>query len=314
MKSRRYFLKESALAATALAIAKPLKIFAGDGAAFSFFNAQNSVTLLHTNDIHNLLSPVTFGARENLGGFEKTVSLISEIKSKKSNVLLFDAGDIFSGNMRDEKEHTLTLKMMRYAGYDAILPGNRDYQAGSDYLQQQLNNMPLITSNYSYSDSRLKDLHQPYKIMYKGNIKIGIIGAGINMKGLVGGDVNGKIQYKNPIKELSSIAAMLKKEKKCNLVICLSHLGFKNKKATDDIVFAKQSKDIDVIIGGHSHTFMQSPCIVLNKQGQEVIINHAGYGGIALGNINISFDDDGYKNMVSFDNLMVGTKDNKWYN
>ena len=83
--------------------------------------------------------------------------------------------------------------------------------------------------------------------MYKGNIKIGIIGAGINMKGLVGADVNGKIQYINPVKELSSIATMLKKEKKCQLVICLSHLGYKNKKAIDDITFAKQSKDIDIL-------------------------------------------------------------------
>ena len=315
MKSRRYFLKESALAATALAIAQPLKIFAGKGSAFSFLNGNNSITLLHTNDIHNHLSPVTFGVLDGLGGFEKTLSIISEIKNKKSNVLLLDAGDIFSGNIRHEKEHTATLQMMRLAGYDAVLLGNRDYQAGTDYLHQQWqkNNTSIITSNYSYSDSRLNSLHQPYKIMYKGNIKIGIIGAGINMKGLVGADVNGKIQYINPVKVLSSIATMLKKEKKCQLVICLSHLGYKNKKAIDDITFAKQSKDIDIIIGGHSHTFMQAPCVVLNKQQEEVIINHAGYSGIALGNMTISFDDDGKKNMVNFDNLMVGTKDNKWY-
>lgn len=317
MNNRRIFLMQGAFASAAMLMPKPFMSFGRKGSFFSFGpRNDHSVTLLHTNDLHNHLKPVTHDMYSNMGGFEETVGIISKIKNEKNNVILVDAGDIFCGNMHHRKEYGTILQMMHSVGYDAALLGNRDYEAGTDFLQDQWpeNDIPLVTSNYSFKDNWLRSLQHPYKIVHKGAIKIGIVGAGINMKGLVPAHVNDQVQYTDPVKKLVAIATMLKKEKKCQLVICLSHLGYKNKNAIDDITLAGQSKNIDVIVGGHSHTFMRTPQIVLNQEQQEVIINHAGYGGILLGNMKISFDGNGNRNQVTFNNLVVGTENNKWIN
>jgi 5'-nucleotidase len=315
MKSRRIFLKQGALASAALLVAKPFTSFGMDSGFFPLVKTNaNSVTILHTNDLHNQLGPLSHNIYSNMGGFDKASGMIARIKQQDNNVLLVDAGDIFCGNMHNLKNYETTLQMMQAAGYDAALLGNRDYEASPDYLQEQWqkNNVSLVASNYSYKERALKNLHQPYKIVQKGNIKIGIIAAGINLKELLPANLISLIQYTDPVKELSAIAKMLKQDKKCQLVICLSHLGYKNEKAIDDIKFASLSTNIDVIIGGHSHTFMQAPQIVLNQQQEEVIVNHAGFGGMVLGNMNISFDDDGNKRALTFNNLLVGAKDNAW--
>lgn len=314
MNSRRYFLQQSALAATGIAIANPFNLFAQPGSAFFGNNKRNCLTLLHTNDLHNLLNPVSYESYSQLGGFENTVRVISKLKKENSNVLLLDAGDIFNGNINHQQEQETTIKIMQAAGYDAVVLGNRDYETGFDYLQQQWqkNNTSLIAGNYTFGSSAVQSLHQPYKIIYKGNLKIGITAVGINMNGLVAGVIHRGVNHKDPVSTLNSIARYLKKEEKCDMVVCLSHLGYKNIKAIDDISLAKQTQNVDVIIGGHSHTFMSAPAIVLNKNQQEVIINHAGFGGIALGNMTISFDDYGNKTMVDFNNRMIGTENNNW--
>lgn len=313
MKSRRYFLKQGTLATAAMLVGKPFMSFRETGSfLFSERGLGGNVMLLHTNDLHNHLAPLNHDVYSGLGGFETTARVISSIKQEHKNVLLLDAGDIFCGNSRHQTEQETTLQMMKSAGYDAVLLGNRDYEAGIDYLQEKWakHNIPLVASNYSYKAGWLKNSQQPYKIVRKGTIKIGIVGAGIDMKGLA--PVSGSVQYNDPLKEVTTIATMLKQEEKCQLVVCLSHLGYKNKNAIDDITLAAQSKNIDIIIGGHSHTFMQAPQIVLNKHQQEVIINHAAYGGTVLGTMTISFDEHGIKSKVSFNNLMVGTENNKW--
>ncbi|MEO7263796.1 MAG: metallophosphoesterase [Ferruginibacter sp.] len=315
MTSRRYFIMQGALATTAMFLPKYLLDTGNSGTFFlSGRGTGNSVTLLHTNDLHNQLLPHNYGNFSQLGGFEHTANCISRIKQEIDNVVLVDAGDVFSGKKEDQDKYEKTLELMMAAGYDAALPGNRDYEAGTDFLQEQMtkHNLPLLSTNYSFTESWLKNLHQPYKIVQKGDIKIGIVGAGIDMKDLAPAHVNEQVKCINPINSIYATATMLKEQKKCNLVICISHLGYKNKNKTDDISLASQSKNIDVIIGGHSHHFMQSPQIVLNRQQQEVIINHAGYGGMVLGNINIVFDDYGKKQQVSFNNLMIGTNENKW--
>jgi 5'-nucleotidase len=306
---------QGALATTAMLLPK---YFIDTGINNSFFSLgggiNNSVTLLHTNDLHNQLLPHSFSNYSHLGGFEATANCISRLKNENENVVLLDAGDIYSGQVHDKDKYEKTLQLMMAAGYDATLPGNRDYDSGTDFLQECMHksNLPLVNTNYSFAESWLRALHQPYKIVKRGSLKIGIVGAGIDMKGLTTPQVNGQVKYNNPLKQINATAAMLKEEKKCNMVICISHLGFKNKNKIDDITLASQSKNIDVIIGGHSHHFMQSPHIVLNSLQEEVIINHAGYGGMVLGNMNISFDDYGKKQQVIFNNLLIGASENKW--
>lgn len=296
MTGRRTFLKESAFAATALALPRPFPFGSGNHSLFSPRKNQ-SLTILHTNDIH--CDPA----------FDRTAKQISDIKRKETNVLLVDAGDIFSGDLGEKSNHHYVTKLMQSAGYDAVLPGNHDFRAGLDYFEQHWQNIriPLVVSNYSFENTNIKYLHQSYKILHKGDIRIGIIGAGINLNDLAPREVVNSIVYRDPVAPLSFIATRLKQEKKCHLVVCLSHLGFKNRSTIDDLELAAQSENIDIIIGGHSHTIMKTPSIVLNKQHREVIVNHAGCRGNALGNIQMSFNDKTEKTGVQFNNIQFNS-------
>jgi 5'-nucleotidase len=309
MHNRRKFLVQSTLATTAMLVARPFKTFANIGSSCGGHSANN-VTLLHTNDLFNKLSPVTgIDPYAGLGGFRQTTELIGKLRNQSPNMLLVDAGNTFSGNERQQDEHLETLQLMQSAGYDAMLPGHHDLSAGAGFLQQQFttHTIPVIASNYRFADDDLQSRTSSYSIVWKGNIKTAIIGAG-----QPGHTANDCGSCSDPIKEMNELALMLKNEKHCDLVICLSQLGYKNKKEVDDITLAQQSTAIDIIIGGHSRTFMQHPTIVLNKNKREVIINHAGHSGIVLGRIDIGFDEQRRKNKVVFQNMMVGTPDLKW--
>ena len=306
MHNRRKFLLQTGMAATAILAARPFSsIASANRQFFPSLEGTNNLTILHTNDIFNSLGPVDSG----LGGFYRTAEMIRAIKEKNQHLVLLDAGNTFSGKTRHLDAHDETLALMNSLGYDAMLPGDRDLGAGPAYLNEKISryDLPVVASNLSIHDSGLNASIRSYKIIKKGTLRIGIIGAASNKNWM-----NTKTGYANPVKEMNRIANMLKKEKNCDLVICLSQLGFTNRKAIDDIGLARQSRDIDIIIGGYSRTFMQQPRIVLNKNRHEVIINHAAYSGIVLGNLEIGFDDQKRKNRVSFNNILVGSVDQKW--
>lgn len=275
MPNRRKFLAQGALATTAMLVAKPFQSLAGSGSSGNI----NSITLLHTNDICNTVSPVGDNSvYKGLGGFRQTAKLIREERNNSDNVLLLDAGNTYSGNSDHQSKHSETLQLMQAAGYDVILPGKKDLDTSNDFLQQQ--------------QSRIR----PYRIVWKGNIKVGIISAS------------------EDVEAVNALAVDLKRRKYCDLVICLSQLGYEGKDKMGDRKFAAASTHIDVIIGSQSRTFMQRPAIVLNKNKEEVIINHAGHSGIVLGKINIRFDSERRKHGVEFVNTMVGLEGKRWEN
>jgi len=157
-------------------------------------------------------------------------------------------------------------------------------------------NFPFLIANYDFSDTILKDTFKPYKVFRKGDLKIGVFGIGIELEGLVPKKLYQKTVYQEPITTANHYASFLKKNKKCDLVICLSHLGFKYKSnKLSDMKFAQQTRDIDLIIGGHTHTFLKKPVSQLNLDGKEVLINQVGWAGINIGKIDFHFsqnDDD----------------------
>jgi 5'-nucleotidase len=305
MHNRRKFLIQSTLATTAMLVAKPFKTFAGISSSFQG-SSGNAITLLHTNDLSNELSPLAGSPYAGLGGFRQTAALISEVRRQSPDLLLLDAGNTFSGNTSHRSEHQETLQLMQSAKYDAMLPGEHDLSAGAHFFQEQLGNntVPVIASNYRFSDSSLQLKTASYKIMWKGNIKVAVIGAGRL--------ANDCVSCGDPLTEINELATMLKQDKHCDMVVCLSQLGYKNKKSADDITLARQSTAIDIILGGSSKKFMQRPSIVLNKNKQEVIINHAGHSGIVLGRMDICFDEQRRKNKVVFQNMMIGAPGFKW--
>lgn len=266
----------------------PLELFAKED--------MIKLTILHTNDVHSRIDP--FPANDpkypNMGGVARRAALIKKIRGEEKNVLLLDAGDIFQGtpyfNLYGGE---LEFKLMSEMGYDASTLGNHDFDNGIDGLVKQMPNMnfPFLNANYTFNDTLLQNKIQEYKIFHRGNLKIGVFGIGIELRGLVDPKLTGNILYNDPLVNANRISTLLKNEEKCDLVICLSHLGYKyNDKKVSDSVLAKESSNIDLIIGGHTHTFLDEPTHVINKDGKEVLIAQVGWAGIKLGRIDYYFD------------------------
>src|SRR5688572_23946409 len=254
------------------------------------------ITILHTNDVHSHIDPFDDNHPKyaGMGGVARRAAIIKKIRNEEKNVLLFDAGDIFQGtpyyNMYGGE---LELKLMTRMGYDAATIGNHDFDNGVSELAKQLVNaaFPMLNCNYNFDGTPMYGKSLPYKLFYKDNIRIGVFGVGIELEGLVSTRLYGSTKYLDPVVKANEISAYLKNRKKCHLVICLSHLGFEYKEdKISGIRLATQSEFIDLIIGGHTHTFMDEPFKINNKVGVPVLITQAGWGGLRMGRIDYKFE------------------------
>ena len=284
MKSRRDFLKKSSLGLVGVTL-MPNTILAQKN--------DIKITILHTNDTHSQIHPFKSGIYKDYGGMAERAGVINKIRQEEKNVLLLDAGDIFQGTPYfNFFGGELEFKLMSEMKYDAATIGNHDLDNGLNGLLKQLKhtNFPFLIANYDFSKTILKDKFQPFKIFVKEDIKIGVFGIGVELKGLVPQELYGKTLYQDPIEKSNYYAKYLKQNKKCDLVICLSHLGFKYKSdKISDIVVAAKSRYIDLIIGGHTHTFLDKPVEILNLDKKPVLINQVGWGGINIGRIDYHF-------------------------
>ncbi|GAB5555462.1 MAG: metallophosphatase [Saprospiraceae bacterium] len=267
------------------------------------------LTILHTNDVHSRIEPFEKGQNAGRGGAAKRASMIKQIRAEESHVLLLDAGDIFQGTPYfNFFGGELEFKLMSEMKYDAATIGNHDFDAGIDGLHKQLPhaNFPLLIGNYDFSNTIMADQTQPYKIFKKGPLKIGVLGVGIALQGLVPKALYKGTRYLNPVSTANKYAAFLKNEEKCDYVICLSHLGFQYRDRTiSDVILAENSQNIDLIIGGHTHTFLDEPRVIQNKSGVPVLINQAGWGGILLGRLDVLFERNKKNKCISCQNIPV---------
>ncbi|ACT91594.1 metallophosphoesterase [Dyadobacter fermentans] len=296
--NRRDFLKKSGLVAAACGFA-PLS-------AFARRDSVVQLTILHTNDVHSRIDPFPMDGSRNqgLGGVARRAALVKQIRAEQPNVLLLDAGDIFQGtpyfNLYGGE---LEFSIMSQMGYDAATMGNHDFDNSIAGFVKQLPhaNFPFLVSNYDFSNTELKGRTQPYKIFKKQGLKIGVFGVCIELEGLVNKKNYLETVYLDPIAKANEMAALLKNEHHCDLVICLSHLGYKYKEnKVSDQVLAKSTRNIDLIIGGHTHTFMKEPEHIPNLDGKITTINQVGFAGINLGRLDYFFDRDrGERKMVS---------------
>ena len=283
------------------------------GLAINNFSCSSHkiITILHTNDIHSHIEPFSKDHSEfpNKGGFERRATLISEIRRQNPNTLLFDAGDIFQGTPYfNFYGGEIEFKLMSMLGYDAVTIGNHDFDNGIDGLDKQLPNakFDIISSNYDFKNTILESKVSDYKIYNKSGVKIGVFGLGIELEGLVSKDLYKETKYLDPIDIANDTAKKLKETENCDLVICLSHLGYKYEKfpnKVSDLNLAKSTKNIDLIIGGHTHTFMNKPVVVKNNVENDVLINQVGCFGLYLGRIDFSFDSD--NNKIFNSNLLM---------
>jgi 5'-nucleotidase len=269
------------------------------------------LTILHTNDVHSRIEafPMNGSALQGLGGAAKRAQFIQKIRNTEQHTLLLDSGDMLQGTPYfNFFGGELEFKLMSQMKYDAATLGNHDFDGGIDSLKEQLKhaNFQLINANYDFKNTVLKEDVKPYQIFQKGAIKVGVLGVGIELAGLVPKDLYKETQYLDPIQEANKIAHVLKNEEECDLVICLSHLGFKyENNKVDDLKLASQSENIDVILGGHTHTFLEKPEIVQNKKNQPVAIHQVGWAGIALGRLDIYFERTTKKYCIGCKNTWI---------
>ncbi len=306
MADRRSFIKKSISGSLLMMSSQfPLSAYSSDPDLVK-------LTILHTNDVHSRIDPFPNDGSRNsgLGGVAKRAKMIEAIRSKESNVLLLDAGDIFQGTPYfNFYGGELEMKLMSKLGYDAATMGNHDFDGGIDGFEKQMQhtNFPFIVSNYDFRNTILHNKIQEYKIFEFEDLKIGIIGLGIELKGLVPKTLYKETIYLDPIKRAQLHASRLKHEMACDYVICLSHLGYNYRSdRISDVVLAQNTEDIDLILGGHTHTFMRKADKRRNLNGKEVIVSQAGWAGILLGHIDVYFEKNHKKKCVSCKNRLVG--------
>ena len=290
---RRTFIQQTSAAGALIGLG---------GLTVSSANASKTkkITILHTNDVHSHIDPFgpDDGRNANKGGVARRASLVESIRKENPNTLLLDAGDIFQGTPYfNYYGGELEFKLMSMLKYDLATIGNHDFDNGVDGLYAQLPHadFDFVSANYNFKNTVLDTHVKPYKIFIKDDVRIGVFGLGIELDGLVGKIHFKETEYIYPVEIAQDMSRILKEDEQCDIVICLSHLGYFYKKTPDkisDLLLARQTKDIDLIIGGHTHTFLPKPTIEKNSVGKNVLVNQVGCYGLYLGQIDFYLESD----------------------
>lgn len=283
---RRNFLQQTGVVAAAALVSPSL---------ISMKKQPIKLVILHTNDTHSNIDPFPKNHSKfpDKGGVSRRAKLVQTIREKEDHVLLLDAGDVFQGTPYFNKfKGVLEMKVMQEMGYDAMTLGNHDFDIGIEGFVNAKKHatFPIVNCNYNLDQTLLKDQVSTSIILKKAGRKIGITGVGIDLNGLVADSQTKGLVYNDPIAAVQREVDVLRK-KGCDLVICLSHLGYEyaNDKVSDHVL-AENTSGIDVIIGGHTHTFLEKGVVIQNKESKSVVINQVGYGGLQLGRIEVEFD------------------------
>ncbi|MGB5314908.1 MAG: metallophosphatase [Robiginitalea sp.] len=290
---RRKFIKTGALGGTALGLG---------GLGIQSCNSEpvRRITILHTNDVHSHIDPfpASHPTFPNLGGAARRAALIQSIRKENPDTLLLDAGDIFQGTPYfNFYGGELEFRLMNRMGYQAATLGNHDFDNGLSGLLAQLPNasFSFLSANYDFDNTLLEGRVNPYEVFVRNGVRIGVFGLGIELEGLVLKELYGETLYQNPVEIAQDMSRILREEEHCDLVICLSHLGhrYENPDRVSDQVLAAATDNIDLIIGGHTHTFMEEAEVALNRQGKSVLIQQVGCYGIRLGRVDFELIPSG---------------------
>lgn len=281
--SRRYGLK----VAVAAVVLSMMWLAAGPSMA------QKTLTVLHTNDTHSCILPLSKELADTLtagrGGFVRRIAMLKEERKADPDLLLFDSGDFSQGSpyytmFRGDVE----IGLMNQMGYDASTIGNHEFDFGLDNMARLFRQarFPILCSNYDFTETPLEGVVKPYTIIRRKGVRIGVFALDPKLEGLVSRENYGQVRYLDPVATANKMATMLRKEKKCDLVILISHLGWQEKGMGDQEVIS-HSRGIDLVLGGHSHTYFQDLRYVNNLDGQPVPVDQNGKSGIFVGKMKL---------------------------
>lgn len=255
---------------------------------------DKTVYIYHTNDMHSRIEPYPddFASADfsGKGGMLRRATFLESKKKAHDAVLLFDCGDFSQGTpYYNLFKGDVEISMMNEMHYDAGTIGNHEFDFGLDNMARlfRMAQFPIVCANYDFSNTVLKDLVKPYVVLHRFGLKIGVFGLGPELEGLVLKANYGATKFENPITAANRVAELLRKKEKCDLVICLSHLGWEINEFSDDKLIAN-TRNIDLVLGGHSHTFFQKPKWIKNLDGKQIPVQQMGKSATFVGEMIVT--------------------------
>lgn len=251
--------------------------------------AQKQLTILHTNDTHSTILPLNPNLEDTMkagrGGYLRRINMLKEERRKDPDLLLFDSGDFSQGSgYYTMFKGDVEVGLMNEMHYDAATIGNHEFDFGLDNMARlfKMAQFPIVCTNYDFTGTVCEGLVKPYIVLKRKGVKIGVFALSPKLKGLISDKNCPGVKYLDPAKVALETATMLKKDMKCDMVICISHLGW-DMGGDDDSYMIKGSRNIDVVLGGHSHTFLERLEYVNNMDGKPVPVDQNGNHGIFIG-------------------------------
>lgn len=260
---------------------------------------HKKITILHTNDTHSHIEsfPKEHAKYPAQGGVARRATFFQQKLKENPNTLILDAGDMFQGTPYfNYYKGEIEIKTMNMLGYQAGTIGNHEFDRGIENLATQIKkaHFDILSANYDFRNTPMEGLTKEYKTMYVDGIKVGIFGLGVVLEGLVNRSDYKETQWIHPIEKAQDMVRILKEDERAQLIICLSHLGYKyddGSQMISDLELAQKTAGIDLIIGGHTHTFLEKPTPVTNLLGTTTLVNQVGCYGVRVGQIDFYFDE-----------------------
>ena len=257
---------------------------------------KKQLVILHTNDTHSCIMPLNPNLADTAlagrGGFLRRMALIEDERAKTPGLLLIDSGDFSQGSpYYNFYKGEVEVELMNRMGYDVATIGNHEFDFGLENMARifRMAKFPIVCANYDFTGTSVEGLVKPYTIIKRNGLKIGLFGLSPQPKGLVDTTKFVGVKYLDPVETAERMAALLKTKKKCDVVICVSHLGWENEELTDQML-VPATRDIDIVLGGHSHTYMKTLQYVKNVDGKDVPVDQNGKHGIWIGRIVLDLE------------------------
>ncbi len=258
---------------------------------------KKEITILHTNDTHSCILPLSSNLADTLlagrGGYLRRVNMIKEERKKDPKLLLFDSGDFSQGSpYYTIYKGDVEVSLMNMMGYDACTIGNHEFDFGLENMARifRMCNFPVVCANYDFTGTPVEGLVKPYIIIKRDGIKIGIFGISPHLDGLVAAENYQGVKYLDPKEKAAEMADLLKNKEKCDVVICLSHMGWNMRDADGDQQVIGGTRNIDLVLGGHSHTYFKNLEYVNNLDGKSIPVDQNGKHALFVGKLKLEFE------------------------
>ena len=253
---------------------------------------QKQLVILHTNDTHSTILPVNSQLPDTMkagrGGFLRRIAMLKEERAKEPDLLLFDSGDFSQGSAYYTMfKGDVEVGLMNQMGYDAVTIGNHEFDFGMENMARlfRMANFPIVCTNYDFTGTPCEGLVKPWIVLKRKGVKIGVFALAPKMEGLVSTKNCLGVKFLDPVEVALETATMLKKQKKCDVVVCISHLGWQSNREPDYLTVIPRSRYIDVVLGGHTHTYMQQLEYVNDLDGRPVPVDQNGKHAVFVGKL-----------------------------